>query len=40
MADGNREIERLPHTLERGAGFLAPGVQHALQAEEKGIVGV
>jgi hypothetical protein len=40
MAEGNREIERLPHTLERGAGFMAPGVQHALLADEQGLIGV
>lgn len=30
MPNGNREIECLPHTVERGRGFMAPGVQYAL----------
>ena len=40
MAEGEWKIERLPNTFERGAGLVAAGVQHALQADEQGLVGV
>ena len=38
VTEANRESERLLHTVERGAGFFALSVQHALQAEERGLV--
>jgi hypothetical protein len=35
VAERNRELERLPHTIERGAGFMAPGVQYALSRRQE-----
>src|SRR6266550_6987716 len=39
VADGNREIESLLHTLQRRVGFMAPGMQHALKTDEQGFIG-
>ena len=38
MAEGVRRIESPADTLDRRAGLVAPGVQHALQADDQGLV--
>ena len=39
VAEGTRRVERSAHTLERGAGLIPPRVQHALKADEQGLIG-
>ena len=38
MAEGARGIQSPANTLERRAGLVAPGVQHALHADDQRLV--
>jgi len=38
VAEGTRAIQRVTNTLQCQVGLIAPGVQHALKADDKGLV--
>ena len=39
VAEGTWCFERSAYTLERGGGLIPPGAQHALKADEQGLIG-